>query len=112
MTDTPQPGFREIATNAIRFWEWGRLGFNGVLAALTLYLLGEAVLEYAFALFAYMMIANVLYSLAYIPDVFIQFSGFRPIWRKFRWILWLIGTAFASLLAFGILFSLVFNGWT
>jgi hypothetical protein len=62
--------------------------------------------------FAYAVIANILYSTAYIPDVFIQFSSFRSVWRRFRWMLWLIGTAFAALMAFALLFSLAFNGWT
>jgi len=108
----PSPGFGEIATDAIRFWEWGRLAYNLLLAGLTLYLLRGDVLQYGFLLFVYAVIANFLYSTAYIPDVFIQLSSFRSLWRKLRWILWLTGTAFAAIIAFALLFDLAFNGWT
>lgn len=112
MTGESGPGFREIATDALRFWERGRIAFNLVLLALSIYMLQGDVFEYLIALFSYALIANGLYTTAYIPDVFIQHSDFRGHWRRFRWLLWLAGTAFASFIAFLVLFGLAFNGWS
>lgn len=112
MTAEPGIGFREIATDALRFWERGRIAFNLVLLALSIYMLRGDVFEYLFPLFAYALIANFFYTTAYIPDVFIQHSDFRVLWRRLRWLLWLAGTAFASFIAFLVLFGLAFNGWS
>ena len=112
MTAQDPPGFREIATDAIRFWEWGRLGYNLLLASITLIMLRGDILHYGLVLFVYAVIANILYSSVYVPDVFIQLSSFRPLWRKLRWIVWLVGTLFAAIMTFALLFSLAFNGWT
>lgn len=43
--------------------------------------------------------ANVLFCAAYAPDIFVQLSDFRDTWRGYRWVLFLVGTVFASLLA-------------
>lgn len=112
MTRQSTPGFSEIATDAIRFWELGRIAFNAILLALTVFMLRGEVFTLVLPLFAYALIANVFYSTAYIPDVFIQHSDFRSMWRKLRWILWLVGTAFAVFIAFLVLFGLAFNGWS
>ncbi len=112
MTAASGTGFREIATDAIRFWERGRVAFNLLLLVLTVFMLRGDVFEYLFPLFAYAMIANFFYTAAYIPDVFIQYSDFRALWRKLRWLLWLAGTAFAAFIAFLVVFGLAFNGWS
>jgi len=112
MTGTPGIRFREIATDALRFWEKGRIAFNVVLLAVTVFILRAEVFTYALPLFAYAIIANFFYSTAYIPDVFIQYSDFRGLWRKWRWLLWLTGTVFASFIAFLALIGLAFNGWS
>ena len=45
------------------------------------------------------VIANVLYSTAYLIDFTVQASAFADAWRRWRWLLWLAGTLFALLLA-------------
>jgi hypothetical protein len=51
-----------------------------------------------FALFILAVLANIAYCAAYLVDIVAQMSGFRDIWLRFRWILFLIGLAFASIL--------------
>jgi len=106
-TGEPQPGpWRCIFTNAIRYWERGRVGYNLILAAVVI---GWLVLTWphfrpAFtwpslaALLVLAVFANVCYCAAYFTDVAMQLSSFRDIWRRRRWVLWLTGTLFAILL--------------
>jgi hypothetical protein len=42
--------------------------------------------------------ANVAYSVVYVADVFIQFSGFRASRARWRWVLLIVGFAFAGVL--------------
>jgi uncharacterized membrane protein len=50
-------------------------------------------------LFVLAVLANVAYCAAYLPDVFAQMSGLRDSWLRFRWALFVIGLAFAAVLA-------------
>lgn len=92
-------------SNAIRFWERGRIAYNLVLSAIVaIYFalglpqsrtrldwnLGQAVFVLAVG-------ANVLFCAAYIPDLLAQMSGFREDWRRYRWIVLLVGTAVAAI---------------
>ena len=43
--------------------------------------------------------ANLLYSAAYVVDLFAQMSAFRAEWFKVRWVLLAIGTALAAVFA-------------
>jgi hypothetical protein len=98
---------RGILDDALRFWELRRIPFNLILAALVIVWLAanrahlhEALLWPAIlALFVMAALANVLYSVAYCLDVFIQYSSFRDLWRRRRWMLWLAGTLLAVALA-------------
>jgi hypothetical protein len=100
--------FREIATDALRYWERRRLVYNGVLAVIVIAVFLVALPESRKALTArgfgdlliLAVVANLLYCAAYIPDVFVQFSDFRDGWRKKRWMLFAAGTLLASALAF------------
>jgi hypothetical protein len=47
-------------------------------------------------LFVLAVLANVAYCAAYVVDVFVQASGFRERWLKMRWVVLVIGLAFAS----------------
>jgi hypothetical protein len=47
-------------------------------------------------LFLLAVLANVAYCAAYPVDVFVQASGFRERWLKYRWVLFFIGVAFAA----------------
>ncbi|MDI1320663.1 MAG: hypothetical protein PSW75_10800 [bacterium] len=107
MTTTPAtPPFPEIIRDALKFWELGRLGYNAVLASITVawIVLTWPHFEPAFTLRCGLMllalaaIANVLYCAAYPVDLLLQSSEWRPLWRQWRWLLWAGGTLFALLL--------------
>jgi len=94
---------KDIATDALRHWERRRLIYNGVLAAVVV---GDFVVLLPRSynaldagtftnLFMLAVAANLLYCAAYIPDVFIQFSGYRDIWRQWRWVLFAVGILLA-----------------
>lgn len=97
---------REAVSEALRFWEPRRLLYNAVLAAIVLthfalnlphsrmLLSFEALL----AGFVLMVLANICYCAAYVVDVFVQVSGFRDTWLKWRWVLLAIGIAFAGII--------------
>ena len=96
----------EIIEDAVKFWEIGRLGYNAVLAALTVTWVALTwphfepafTLRGGFMLLVLATIANVLYCAAYPVDLVLQFSELRPPWRRWRWLLWAAGTLFAVLL--------------
>lgn len=95
---------REQITDALRFWELGRVPYNLVLLLVViaavwfggdwriLFQLGPALVVLAVA-------ANVAYCVAYPIDLFVQASEYREAWKSVRWLLWLAGTALAALLA-------------
>ena len=97
---------RERATDAIGYWEPRRLVYNLVLAAIVLayfvaglpFTKGILSVDFVLGLFLLAVLANVAYCAAYAVDLFAQTSGFRDVWRKFRWILFLIGLAFAGII--------------
>lgn len=81
-----EPGvLRDSFTDAIRFWEPRRLIYNLVLAAVVVayFIIGYPAsktvlsLDFALGLFLLAVIANIAYCAAYLPDVFVQASGFR-----------------------------------
>src|SRR5579864_2389920 len=98
---------RGILDDAIRFWELRRIPYNLVLVvvvvawiAATRSHLHESMLWPAIlALFVMAALANVLYSVAYGLDVFMQYSSFRDLWRRRRWMLWFAGVLLAVALA-------------
>ena len=107
MNVTDKPGVREILTNAIRFWEWRRLFYNLVLAAVVLldfsrlFPASKRALEFhaLLTLFLLAVLANAAYCAAYLVELLVQFSEFRAPWRRWRIALWLLGAAFAAVLA-------------
>jgi hypothetical protein len=42
------------------------------------------------------VLANVAYCAVYAVDLFVQFSGLRSNWGRMRWVVLLVGTAFAA----------------
>ena len=62
----------------------------------------------ATVLFVLAVLANVAYCAAYLGDVFVQISGFREGWLRWRWLLFVVGTAFAA--AITRFFSIGFFG--
>jgi hypothetical protein len=49
-------------------------------------------------LFLLAVLANVAYCAAYLPDVFAQMSSVRNSWLRYRWVLFVVGLAFAAIL--------------
>jgi hypothetical protein len=97
---------RELITDALRYWELRRPFYNALLALIVfghfaaswpasrVFITFDGVL----GLFMLAVLANVAYSVVYVPDVFIQFSGFRASRARWRWILLAVGFAFAAVL--------------
>ena len=98
---------REILGNAIRFWERGRVLYNLVLAGIMLGYFaanwpgsaGRIDVDWALRIFLRAVMANVAYCFAYVPDVLAQLSDLRPVWLRYRWVLFAIGLIFASIIA-------------
>jgi hypothetical protein len=97
---------RELVTDALRYWELRRLFYNALLA---LIVSGHFIASWpasrdaltsdgALGLFLLAVVANVAYSVVYVPDVFIQFSGFRNSRARWRPVLLVVGFAFAAVL--------------
>ena len=55
-------------------------------------------IDFALGLFLLAVGANVAYCAAYLADIFVQASGFRDIWKRGRWVLFMIGTLFAAII--------------
>jgi len=101
--------FREALTDAIRFWERRRIIYNLVLALIVaihavLSWLGpspvpEITPDPLLSLFLLAVLANVAYCAGYVPDIPAQLSGFRPQWLRLRFVIFLVGLAFAAILA-------------
>jgi hypothetical protein len=98
---------RDALTDAIRYWEFRRIAYNAVLAAVVVAVFflqlpeSRAALsgELVQGLFVLAVIANVAYCAAYIADLVAQSSGFRDTWRRFRWVLFAVGVLFAGIIA-------------
>lgn len=100
--------FRDLITDAIRYWEFRRVWYNLVLAAIVLgwvtltwpHFRGAFTWPPLFAIFVLAVLANVCYCAAYLIDVPLQYSAFQNAWRRRRWALWLIGVIFAGVITF------------
>ena len=97
---------RESLTDSIRYWEPRRIIYNLVLAAITVicFVIDLPASKHALAInsllviFLLAVLANVAYCAAYLADVFAQLSGFRELWRTYRWVLFIIGLTFAGVI--------------
>ena len=86
-------------TDAVRFWEPQRLAYNLVLMLFAAIWLIATWPHFrpAFTLPSFLLLgvlallANVCYSATYFVDIPIQRSALGSIWRKRRWVLWLLG---------------------
>lgn len=104
-TDSARPSFRDMATEAMRYWEPRRLVYNGVLAAIVMgYFVAywpdsRSVITFNSILILFILgvAANGCYCAAYVPDLFAQYSGFRPLWLKWRGFLFAIGVVLAAI---------------
>lgn len=95
-----------MATDALRYWEPRRLVYNAVLAVIVIghFLASWPASWRTFTfdgilfLFILAVLANICYSAAYIPDLFAQYTGFRPLWLRWRVLLLAVGIIFAAIL--------------
>ena len=97
---------RDYATDAIKFWELWRIVYNLALVAVVIIYFAVAypaskstlTVDFCLGLFLLAVVANVAYCAAYILDIFAQASGFRDTWRRYRKVLFIIGTLFAAII--------------
>ena len=100
------PTFRESVSDAIRFWEPRRLVYNAVLSVIVLFYFFRAypaskavlTLDAILGMFLLVVLANVAYCAAYVADAFAQWSTYRDMWKRYRWVLLAVGTFFAGIL--------------
>jgi drug/metabolite transporter (DMT)-like permease len=104
-----QAGFSrigEMVADSLRYWELRRILYNCVLGAVVLAHFAHAwpasrlflKRDNLLGLFVLAVLANVAYCAAYVADVFVQLSGLRALWLRWRWLLLLLGIAFAGVL--------------
>jgi len=99
-------GLRDIAADAVGYWERRRLIYNGILILIVAWYFvsglpssrEHAGFNLLLVLFVLGVVANVLYCLAYVADVFVQLSAVRAAWIRWRWVLFVIGTATAAIM--------------
>ncbi len=97
---------REAVSDAIRYWEPRRIAYNVVLALIVLAYFAinwphsrtAASFDGVLILFALAILSNICYCAAYLGDVFVQISGLRDVWQRWRWVLFVIGTIFAAII--------------
>ncbi len=102
-----RPRFGDLASDALRYWEPRRLLYNAVLLAVVCvhfyaawpdskaFLTRDAL----FLFFILSVLGNIAYCAAYAVDLFVQFSGLRVTWARWRWSVLVMGTAFAAVIA-------------
>lgn len=94
-------------TDGWRYWEMRRPLYNAVLlAVVAIHFIADwpasrTFLESdtLFGFFILAVLANLAYCAAYLVDLFVDPSGLRAPWARKRWVVVLIGTAFAAVLA-------------
>lgn len=99
--------FRPFFAEAVRYWEPRRFIYNFALLAVSVGWFAVAWPHFRPALAwsslpplaVLALLSNVCYCAAYLVDIPLQHSSIGPVWRRWRWILWLIGTLFAIVLA-------------
>jgi Mn2+/Fe2+ NRAMP family transporter len=103
---TNSPTFHDVLSNALAYWEKRRLLYNAVLVgiALLMFLVGQSetrsLLSVSGAVVFLMLAvaANLLYTVAYLPDIALQLSAYRESWLRWRKGLFWFGLVFAALL--------------
>ena len=96
-----------LVADALRYWEPRRIVYNALLALIVLgyFLAGWPATKSFLTLngilwiFFLAVLANVCYCAAYVVDIFVQLSPLRSSWMRVRWLLFLVGLAFAAVIA-------------
>ena len=105
---SPEHGFRATLAGAARFWEPRRLLYNALLTAVALFWLIKTWPHFRpvrsepsslLKLAVLALLANVCYCAAYMADVPIQQNSSPTLRNKYRWILFMLGSVFAMVLA-------------
>jgi hypothetical protein len=99
--------FGEAALEALRYWEPRRFLYNAILLAVVVahfwsrWPASKSILrlDVLLELFLFAVLANIAYCAAYAVDLFVQFSGARAAWTRWRWTVFATGAAFAAVLA-------------
>jgi hypothetical protein len=97
---------REMLTDAIRYWEIRRIAYNVILAVVVILVfmahwpesrssLSTNLIQ---GLFILAVLANVAYCAAYVVDVVAQYSAFQATWKRYRWLLFVVGVVFAGII--------------
>ncbi len=102
---SPSGPFRAFLTDAIRFWEPRRVIYNLVLAVVVVIWLVASwphfrpmfTLHSLLLLTILALLANVCYCAAYLVDIPMQSLSVGDARRRYRWLLWVVGTLFAIL---------------
>ena len=97
---------REAVSEALGYWEPRRIAYNAVLALIVLayfainwpYSRTVVSFDGVLVVFVLAVLANICYCAAYLGDVFVQTSGYRESWLKRRWVLLVVGIAFAAII--------------
>jgi len=98
---------REALSDAISYWEPRRVIFNLALVAVVcadfLANLPRSRSELTFGVlacfFLLVVLVNIAYCACHVVDVVVQLSAFRGRWRRFRWVLLVIGILVGGVLA-------------
>jgi hypothetical protein len=101
-----RPSFGELARNALRYWEPRRVLYNAALLMVVLLHIwagwpaSKAQLSTDMLIFLFILavLANIAYCAAYAVDLFVQFSGARNSWPRWRWCVLAVGIAFGAAL--------------
>ena len=96
-----------LVADALRYWDPRRIVYNALLALIVMgyFLAGWPASKSFLALngilwlFFLAVLANVCYCAAYVVDIFVQLSPLRGSWMRVRWLLFLVGLAFAAVIA-------------
>ncbi|GMU53554.1 MAG: hypothetical protein AMXMBFR33_27000 [Candidatus Xenobia bacterium] len=112
----PPPGFRAVLDNSLAYWELRRLAYNLVLTAIVLGVdllgtpaRGELLRFQLLPLVLLAVLANLCYSTAYLPDLVLQYSSYRPLWLRVRPLLFSFGLILAGVLAFNLATAMVLS---
>jgi hypothetical protein len=100
------PSFREMATDALRYWELRRIAYNLLLVAIVLvYFLAHwpasqssVNVDGILGLVALAVLANVVYCAAYPADLILQASHFREQRGRWRLAILVVGFLFAAII--------------
>lgn len=104
--NSPVGPFKELLSDAIRYWERKRVIYNLIIVSVVAtwilatwpHFRPAMHLFPLFQLFVLGVIANALYCAAYFVDIPMQSSDVAADWRRWRWLLWTLGMLLAFVL--------------